>query len=151
VGNSTLLTIADFPELEQAFVSLPFGDAKPLAKFRPSAPVANAAEKGFIMYAVIRTGGKQYSVAPGQILEVEKLEGAVGDTITLTDVLLVADGDAVTIGQPVVEGASVSAKITGQYRGNKIIVFRYRPKKRIRVRRGHRQWLTRLQIEGISH
>ena len=103
------------------------------------------------MYAVIRTGGKQYSVAPGQILEVEKLEGAVGDIVTLTDVLLVADGDAVTIGQPVVEGASVSAKITGQYRGNKIMVFRYRPKKRIRVRRGHRQWLTRLQIEGISH
>jgi large subunit ribosomal protein L21 len=65
-------------------------------------------------------------------------------------VLLVADGEAVTIGQPVVEGASVSAKITGQYRGNKIQVFRYRPKKRIRVRRGHRQWLTRLQVEAVN-
>jgi large subunit ribosomal protein L21 len=73
----------------------------------------------------------------------------VGDTVTLDDVLLVADGEAVTIGQPVVAGASVSAKITGQYRGNKILVFRYRPKKRIRVRRGHRQWLTRLQVEAI--
>jgi large subunit ribosomal protein L21 len=101
------------------------------------------------MHAVIRTGGKQYYVAAGDILEVEKLEGAVGDTVTLDDVLLVADGEAVTIGQPVVAGASVSAKITGQYRGNKILVFRYRPKKRIRVRRGHRQWLTRLQVEAI--
>ncbi len=102
------------------------------------------------MYAVIRTGGKQYRVAPGDILEVEKLEGQVGDTITLDDVLLVADGEKVTIGQPTVEGASVTAKITGQHRGEKILVFRYRPKKRIRVRRGHRQYLTRIQIESIS-
>jgi large subunit ribosomal protein L21 len=113
-------------------------------------PWPNAAEKGQIMHAVIRTGGKQYYVAAGDILEVEKLEGEVGDTVTLDDVLLVADGEAVTIGQPVVEGASVSAKITGQYRGNKIQVFRYRPKKRIRVRRGHRQWLTRLQVEAVN-
>lgn len=102
------------------------------------------------MYAVIRTGGKQYRVAPGQQVEVEKLSGEVGDTITLDDVLMVANGDNVTIGQPVVEGATVTARITGQYRGNKIMVFRYRPKKRIRVRRGHRQYLTRLQIEEIS-
>jgi large subunit ribosomal protein L21 len=102
------------------------------------------------MYAVIRTGGKQYSVAPGDILEVEKLEGNVGDTIALDDVLLVADGEEVTIGRPLVEGASVTAKITGQHRGKKILVFRYRPKKRIRVRKGHRQWLTRLQIEAIN-
>ena len=102
------------------------------------------------MYAVIRTGGKQYRVAPGDILEVEKLEGNVGDTITLDDVLLVADGEAVTIGQPTVEGASVTAKIAGQHRGEKILVFRYRPKKRIRVRRGHRQYLTRIQIESIN-
>lgn len=102
------------------------------------------------MYAVIRTGGKQYCVAPGDILEVEKLEGNVGDTVTLDDVLLVADGDAVTIGQPVVAGATVTARITGQHRGRKIIVFRYRPKKRIRVRRGHRQWLTRLEVASIE-
>ena len=101
------------------------------------------------MHAVIRTGGKQYVVAAGDILEVEKLEGNVGETVTLVDVLLVADDDNVTIGQPTVAGASVTAKITGQYRGNKIIVFRYRPKKRIRVRKGHRQWQTRLQVEGI--
>lgn len=102
------------------------------------------------MYAVIRTGGKQYRVAPGDVVEVEKLGGAVGDSVTLDDVLLVAKGDTVQVGAPLVEGASVTAKITGQYRGNKILVFRYRPKKRIRVRRGHRQYLTRLQIESIN-
>ena len=102
------------------------------------------------MYAVIRTGGKQYSVAPGQILEVEKLDGSVGDSITLDDVLMIVDEGDVTIGQPQVEGANVIAKITGQYRGEKIRVFRYSPKKRIRVRRGHRQYVTRLQIETIQ-
>ena len=102
------------------------------------------------MYAVVRTGGKQYRVAAGDILEVEKLEGDVGENITLDDVLLVADGEDVTIGQPTVAGASVTAKITGQHRGKKIQVFRYRPKKRIRVRRGHRQYLTRLEIESVS-
>ncbi len=102
------------------------------------------------MQAVIRTGGKQYSVAAGDILEVEKLDGAIGETITLSDVLLVANGDVVTIGQPVVEGATVSAKVTGQYKGNKIYILRYRPKKRIRVRRGHRQQVTRLEIQSIN-
>lgn len=102
------------------------------------------------MYAVVRTGGKQYRVTPGDTVEVEKLEGGVGETVTLTDVLLVADGVSVTVGQPVVDGASVTAKITGQYKGDKILVFRYRPKKRIRVRRGHRQYITRLQIDSIQ-
>lgn len=102
------------------------------------------------MYAVIRTGGKQYRVAAGNSVEVEKLDGEVGETITLNDVLLVADGDTVQIGQPTVAGASVSARITGQHRGNKVRVFRYRPKKRIRVRSGHRQYLTRLQIESVN-
>jgi large subunit ribosomal protein L21 len=102
------------------------------------------------MYAVIRTGGKQYRVAVGNAVEVEKLDGEVGSTITLEDVLLVADGENVQVGQPIVTGATVVAKITGQYRGNKIMVFRYRPKKRIRVRKGHRQSLTRLQIESIN-
>ncbi len=103
------------------------------------------------MYAVVRTGGKQYRVAPGHIVEVEKLEGNVGDSIALDDVLMIVDdaGD-VQIGQPQIEGATVAAKITGQYRGEKIMVFRYRPKKRIRVRRGHRQYVTRLQIETIQ-
>jgi large subunit ribosomal protein L21 len=102
------------------------------------------------MFAVIRTGGKQYRVAVGNAVEVEKLEGEIGATVTLEDVLLVANGDSVQIGQPIVAGATVVAKITGQYRGTKVMVFRYRPKKRIRVRKGHRQYLTRLQIESIN-
>lgn len=102
------------------------------------------------MFAIIRTGGKQYRVSAGDILEVEKLDGSIGDTISLEDVLLVANDESVQVGQPTVAGASVSAKITGQYRGNKIRVFKYRPKKRIRVRKGHRQHLTRLQIETVN-
>ena len=101
------------------------------------------------MYAVVKTGGKQYRVAEGDILEVEKLEGNVGDTVSLNEVLLIANGDTLSVGQPMLQGASVQAKITGQHRGKKIMVFRYRPKKRIRVRRGHRQYLTRLEIESI--
>ena len=102
------------------------------------------------MYAVVKTGGKQYRVAPGDIIEVEKLDGSVGDSVDLSEVLLVANGDSVRVGQPMVEGASVTAKITGQHRGNKIQVFRYRPKKRIRVRKGHRQYLTRLEIQSVN-
>lgn len=102
------------------------------------------------MYAVVRTGGKQYRVSPGDILEVEKLAGEVGDSVVLDDVLLVAGEDGVEIGRPNVAGASVTARITGQHRGEKILVFRYRPKKRVRVRRGHRQYLTRLQVHKIS-
>lgn len=102
------------------------------------------------MYAVVRTGGKQYRVSPGDTVEVERMGGAIGERVTLDDVLLVADGESVRVGQPVVEGASVVARITGQYKGEKILVFRYRPKKRIRVRRGHRQYITRLQIDAIE-
>ena len=102
------------------------------------------------MYAVVKTGGKQYRVAAGDTLEVEKLDGEVGESVELNEVLLVANGDTVQIGQPTVDGASVSAKITGQYRGKKVHVFRYRPKKRIRVRRGHRQYLTRLEIKSVN-
>lgn len=101
------------------------------------------------MHAVIRTGGKQYYVTAGDIVEVDKLAGNIGETLALTDVLMIAGNGDVTVGQPVVEGATVSVKITGQYRGQKIIVFRYRPKKRIRVRKGHRQYLTRLHVQGI--
>ncbi|MEZ4861840.1 MAG: 50S ribosomal protein L21 [Caldilineaceae bacterium] len=101
------------------------------------------------MHAVIRTGGKQYYVTPGDILEVEKLVGEVGATVAFEDVLLLANAETVMVGQPTVEGASVTAQITGQHRGQKIQVFRYRPKKRIRVRKGHRQYLTRIQVQSI--
>ena len=102
------------------------------------------------MYAVIRTGGKQYRVAAGDTVEVERLDGAVGDTIKIEEILLISADGSVRVGQPVVEGASVTARITGQYKGNKILVFKYRPKKRIRVRKGHRQFITRLQIASID-
>lgn len=101
------------------------------------------------MHAVIRTGGKQYYVTAGDIVEVDKLAGNIGEILALTDVLMIAGNGDVTVGQPIVEGAIVNVKITGQYRGQKIMVFRYRPKKRIRVRKGHRQYLTRLHVQGI--
>ncbi|MFZ2487234.1 MAG: 50S ribosomal protein L21 [Anaerolineae bacterium] len=102
------------------------------------------------MYAVIRTGGKQYRVAPGEWLDVEKLPGVVGEQLTLSDILLVADGDKVTIGQPVVKGATVKATVKAQHKGKKVIVFKYRPKQRYRVKNGHRQNLTRLHIDSIE-
>ena len=102
------------------------------------------------MYAVIRTGGKQYRVAAGDTLKWRSSSATIGVSITLNDVLLVANGDTVTVGTPNVEGASVTAKISGQYKGEKIQILKYRPKKRIRVRKGHRQFITRLQIEAIN-
>ncbi len=102
------------------------------------------------MYAIVRTGGKQYRVTEGQTFEVEKLPGEIGDTVPLTDVLMLADGANVRVGTPLVAGASVQARITGQHKGRKVRVFRYKPKKRVRVRRGHRQHHTRLQVEAIT-
>ena len=102
------------------------------------------------MYAIVRTGGKQYQVACGDQLRVEKLEGAVGDQVELDDVLLVADGEDVTIGQPVVENAKVTATISEQGRGKKVIVFKKKRRKGYRLRRGHRQSFTSLKIENIS-
>ena len=101
------------------------------------------------MYAVIRTGGKQYRVSQGDTLRVEKLAGNVGDVVTLNEVLLLG-GDAIKIGQPMVAGATVEAKITGQGRGEKIIVFKFRRRKNYRRKTGHRQPITTLQITGIK-
>ncbi len=102
------------------------------------------------MYAIIRTGGKQYQVACGDQLRVEKLEGNVGDSVSLDDVLLVADGENVTIGQPVVENAKVTAKIAEQGKDKKVIVFKKKRRKGYRLKRGHRQSYTALKIENIS-
>lgn len=102
------------------------------------------------MYAVVKTGGKQYRVAPGDWLEVEKLAGEVGQKVTLDEVLLVHDGNQAVIGQPVVEGAKVQATIKAQHKGDKVIVFNYVPKERIRRKKGHRQLLTRLRIDAIE-
>jgi large subunit ribosomal protein L21 len=101
------------------------------------------------MYAVIETGGKQYRVEVGTELEVELLDAEPGKTITLDRVLLVADGDESTIGQPLVNGAAVSAEVLRQDRGEKLISFKYRPKARSRVKKGHRQDLLVLRISDI--
>jgi large subunit ribosomal protein L21 len=102
------------------------------------------------MYAVIETGGKQYRVEVGTELEVELLDAEPGKTVTLDRVLLVADGDDASIGQPVVDGAAVSAEVVRQDRGPKLISFKYRPKARTRVKKGHRQELTVLRISDIT-
>ena len=101
------------------------------------------------MYAVIETGGKQYRVEVGTELEVELLDVEPGQSITLERVLLVADGAEAAIGTPMVDGAAVEAEVVGQTRGDKVIAFKYRPKARRRVKKGHRQDLTVLRIADI--
>ena len=101
------------------------------------------------MYAVVTTGNRQYRVSPGDRIEVEKLTGAVGETVAFTHVQLVGQGAAVTIGAPVVAGARVEAQIVAQKRGKKIIIFKHRRRKGYRRKMGHRQSLTALQITGI--
>jgi len=102
------------------------------------------------MYAVIETGGKQYRVEVGTELEVELLDVEPGKTVTIDRVLLVADGDESTIGRPLVADATVSAEVVTQTRGPKLISFKYRPKARSRVKKGHRQELTVLRIADIT-
>lgn len=101
------------------------------------------------MYAVIKSGGKQYRVAVGDRIEVEKLPNAVGDQVTLTDVLLVEQEGRVSTGKPMVAGAQVIATVVGEGKGKKVIHFDYRSKHRRRKTIGHRQPFTRLQIAEI--
>lgn len=103
-----------------------------------------------IMYAIVRTGGKQYQVAQGDQLRVETLAGVVGETVELNEVLLVADGEDVKIGQPQVEGAKVTATIVEQGKAKKVLVYKKKRRKGYEVKRGHRQQYTALRIEGIS-
>ncbi len=102
------------------------------------------------MYAIIKTGGKQYQVATGDQLMVEKLEGNVGDSVEIDEVLMVADGDAVTVGKPVVGGAKVVATIVEQGKHRKIKVFKKKRRKGYRLMKGHRQHYTALKIADIS-
>lgn len=102
------------------------------------------------MYAIVKTGGKQYQVSNGDQLRVEKLEGAVGDTVELTDVLMVADGENIQIGRPVVENAKVVATIAEQGKAKKVIVFKKKRRKGYRLKQGHRQLYTALKIQEIS-
>ena len=102
------------------------------------------------MFAVVETGGKQYKATPGGFIEVEKLPGDKGQQIVLNNVLLVADGEQVTVGQPFVPGASVVTTVALQARRRKVLHFHYVPKKRQRVKTGHRQPFTRLRIVAIE-
>lgn len=102
------------------------------------------------MYAVIKTGGKQYRVAQGERLRVEKLAGNIGDTVTLGEVLLVGSGEGVKVGKPTVSGAKVEAKIVAQDRGPKLVIFKFRRRKNYRRKSGHRQPFTALEITGIT-
>ncbi|MBI4301697.1 MAG: 50S ribosomal protein L21 [Chloroflexi bacterium] len=101
------------------------------------------------MYAILETGGKQYKVAPGQIVEVERLPLEEDATVEMGRVLLVADGDKVTVGKPVIEGAKVVATVLGEAKGDKVTVFKYKPKVHYRKKTGHRQIYTKLAIKDI--
>ncbi len=103
------------------------------------------------MFSVIETGGKQYKVAVGEKIKIEKLEGKEGDSVVFDKVLLAATSDdAVAIGQPYVEGGKVLGEIVRQARHDKVIVFKYRPKKRERKKKGHRQMFTEVKITEIE-
>ena len=102
------------------------------------------------MYAIVKTGGKQYKVAQGDVLFVEKLEANEGDVVTLDQVLAVAGENGLTVGSPVVEGATVTAKVEAQGKAKKVIVYKYKAKKDYRRKQGHRQPYTKLVIESIN-
>ncbi len=101
-------------------------------------------------YAVIRTGGKQYRVTPGQRVHVEKLDQNVGDEMTFSDVLFLKDGDKADVGRPTVSGATVSAKVLRQFRAKKVLVFKKRRKKGYKKLQGHRQNLTEVLINTVT-
>ena len=101
-------------------------------------------------YAIVLDGGKQYKAVVCQTIDVDRYEIEEGEEVDLNEVLLVSNGDAISVGTPLVEGASVKATVVGQVKGPKLIVFRYKPKERIRTKTGHRQKYTRLRIDAIE-
>jgi len=101
------------------------------------------------MYAIIRTGGKQYKVAPGEKLKVEQIPAEIGTEIVLDQVLMVGDGESVRLGQPTLAGTTVKAKVLAHGRGEKLQIFKMRRRKNYRRHQGHRQGFTELEIEGI--
>lgn len=103
------------------------------------------------MYAVIKSGGKQYRVAPGDIVRVEKIEVAPGDTVELDQVLMVSDDNGLQVGSPVLDGVKVTAEVVEQGRGEKIRVLKFRRRKHHRKQMGHRQYYTALRITGVSN
>ena len=108
-----------------------------------------AAQSSFMAFAVIRTGGKQYRVEPGTLLRVEKIDGDVGTAVEFNEVLL-AGGDAVRIGTPLVEGAIVRGEIVAHARDKKVLIFKKKRRKNYRRRRGHRQSLTTVKVTEIG-
>lgn len=102
------------------------------------------------MYAVIATGGKQYKVTKGETLRVEKLDGDEGSTVKLDNVLMVADGDKVSVGTPTLDKASVTAKITAHGRGDKVEIIKFRRRKHSRTQAGHRQSYTEIEVTDIK-
>ena len=102
------------------------------------------------MYAIVKTGGKQYKVAQGDVLFVEKLEANEGDVVTLDQVLAVAGENGLTVGSPVVEGATVTAKVVAQGKAKKVIVYKYKRKSGYHKKNGHRQQFTKVKIESIT-
>ena len=108
-----------------------------------------AAQSSFMAFAVIRTGGKQYRVEPGSLIRVEKIEGDVGAAVEFNEVLL-AGGDAIRIGTPLVEGAVVRGQIVAQARDKKVLIFKKKRRKNYRRRRGHRQSLTTVKVTEIG-
>lgn len=101
------------------------------------------------MYAIVETGGKQYRVETGKIIAVERIQGSVGDSVELGKVLFASHGDSTKIGTPYIPEARVISEIVGQGRGEKVIVFKFRRRKKYRRKQGHRQALTRLLVKEI--
>ncbi len=102
------------------------------------------------MYAVIKTGGKQYRVTEGETLKVEKLDAEEGASVEFDQVLMIADGDRIQVGVPYVEGARVTATVKSQGRGPKVVIVKFRRRKHYRKTQGHRQSYTELRVSGIS-
>jgi large subunit ribosomal protein L21 len=102
------------------------------------------------MYAILKCGGKQLKVQKGDKVSIERVMSEVGDTITLDQIMLIADGDNVTVGTPLVSGATVSAKVTEQIRDKKVIIFKKRRRQNYRRKKGHRQYLTVIEITDIA-
>jgi large subunit ribosomal protein L21 len=102
------------------------------------------------MYAVFKSGGKQYRVQEGEVVRLEKIEVATGESVDFEEVLLVANGDDLKVGAPVVNGAKVTAEVVGQVRGDKVKIVKFRRRKHSRKQQGHRQWHTDVKITGIQ-
>lgn len=104
----------------------------------------------FMKYAIVENGGKQYRAVEGSTIEVDRMTVEPGQQVKLDAVLLLVDGDQVSVGAPVVSGALVNATVVEHVKGPKVVIFKYRPKKRYRVKTGHRQQYTRLQVNSIE-